>query len=184
MLADKLAFSTEKIVEAEALLARQRAEISLRTMLVAPDLSMKAATLVEELTTRVVRSKVQVLQAQIAPMMSSLASGESNSWKRKGGKRDFHPRAAEDHSQAENPQRREPAVMWAWVKKNGAVKVFHPSNCQTLEKAFQSGAKEMSILHYRTGALECVVNFEKLLVFWVGKKRPKRVQRISNAASS
>lgn len=178
MLAEKVPFSEEKVTELERQLTRwetARPRITVRTVLIAQDLSAKAAALVEELTTRALNTGVKLLQAEPPIIVPTV---ESDVGRRTDRNKEIEPkpeRPSRGHIDHVNPF---PGVRWAWIKKNGSVKSFHYSDSQALEKAYQSGAKQLTISNHRTGAVDCVVDLKNFLSFKAGKRKPRRVQRV------
>lgn len=181
MLAEKAPYSEQKAVAAETQLTKEvaRPRITVRTVLIAQDLSAKASALIEELTARALNTGVKLLQTEPPIAMSAV---ESDIGGRVDGSREIAARSERpSKGRLDPPLRANPSsdVKWVWIKKGGSVKYFHFNDCQALEKAYQSGAKQLTISNHRTGAMDCVVDLRSFLSFKAGKKKPRRVQRLS-----
>lgn len=207
MLAEKSAFSAEKVVEAETQLARQGVgpTVTVRTVMVPQDLGTRVAALVEEVaravgtgvTQLVARKEAEVLN----PMMSSMSSIASvASGKGRGGRKDREPKPErpEKPERAERPRKERPernsavaapadipqrggpsqGAKWCWLKNDNSLKPFNPEDIQALEQAFQAGAQQHTLMNLKTGAAAFVVDFEHFLSFKGGKGKPRPVQRI------
>ena len=199
MLADKVPFSPEKVVEVETQLARQNAgpSISMRTLAVPQDINTRVTGLVEELTSRSLNIGVVQVSAKAEPQglaassMSSMSSMASDGGRRKGGKRDSEPRPERPRKERpekpdrnaampalEIPQRGGPSegAKWLWLKNDNQGKPFYPEECTQLEQAFQAGAKEHSLMNPK-GGVGFVVDFERFLGYKNGKGKPRRIAR-------
>lgn len=204
MLAEKTAFSAERLVEAETQLARQAAgpTVTVRTIVVPQDLGTRLAALVEEVATRGVSIGVTQLvarkEAPPNPMMlsmSSISSVASESGRGRGGRRGQEPkperadrperprkeqRNAVVAAPADIPQRGGPSegAKWSWLKNDNTPKPFNPEDILALEQAFQAGNPQHTLMNAKTGAVAFVIDLERFLSFKGGKGKPRPVQRI------